>query len=106
MYVNLLNGTHTSEHRGLVENILRCEFGFDGVVMTDWITGRSMMSKGAKYPAPAADKIAAAGGDLVMPGEKRDVTDILNTRKSGALSREQLEINATRVLALIRRLKN
>lgn len=36
---NLLNGLHTAEHRGLIEDILRCEFGFKGIVMTDWVLG-------------------------------------------------------------------
>ena len=102
---NLLNGVHTSEHRALLEDILRCEFGFDGVVMTDWIAGRSMLSRGAKYPAPAADRIAAAGGDLVMPGEQRDIDDLLKGLKKGTVSRDQLEINATRLLSLVRRLR-
>ena len=102
---NLLNGVHTSEHRGLCEDILRCEFGFDGVVMTDWIAARDIVSKKQKYAPPRASKVAAAGGDLCMPGEKVDYTDILAGLKKGALSREQLEINATRVTALSRRLR-
>ena len=101
---NLLNGVHTSEHRGLVEDILRCEFGFDGLVMTDWIAGRGLFSRGAKYPAPAADRIAAAGGDLIMPGEQRDVDDLLRGLKNGTLSREQLERCASRAAALAGRL--
>ena len=35
---NLLNGTHTAESRGLVMDILRAEFGYQGIVMTDWVT--------------------------------------------------------------------
>lgn len=101
---NLLNGVHTSEHRGLIEDILRCEFGFNGVVMTDWIAGRKLFARGSRYPVPAAGRIAAAGGDLVMPGEKTDVEDILQALKKGTLRREQLEINASRVLKLLRAL--
>ena len=33
---NLLNGTHTAESRGLIMDILRAEFGYEGIVMTDW----------------------------------------------------------------------
>ncbi|MBO5999395.1 MAG: glycoside hydrolase family 3 C-terminal domain-containing protein [Lachnospiraceae bacterium] len=97
---NLLNGTHTSEHRGLIEDILRQEFGFKGIVMTDWVTARGVLSKGAKYAPPRASKIAAAGGDLAMPGEKEDYKDILNALKDGSLDRKQLETNALRVAAL------
>ena len=68
---NLLNGVHTSERRDLLEDILRAEFGFEGIVMTDWIVA-VMSGKGNKYPAPNAAKIAAAGNDLIMPGGMGD----------------------------------
>lgn len=100
---NLLNGQHTSTRRDLIEDILRCEFGFDGIVMTDWVVQGGMIPKDAKYPGPTASEVAAAGGDLFMPGSKDDAADVLNAVKEGRLSREQLQINATRVLALGKR---
>lgn len=99
---NLLNGVHTSERRDLAEDYLRSECGFEGVVMTDWIIAQGMLSQSKKYAPPAASKIAAAGGDLVMPGGKADFKDILAALKNGSLSRKQLEINGTRVYRLIR----
>ena len=101
---NLLNGVHTSEHRGLIEDILRCEFGYKGIVMTDWVTARGILSKGEKYAPPRASKIAAAGGDLCMPGEQVDYKDILRALRDGTLSREQLEFNATRLKVLARKI--
>ena len=101
---NLLNGTHTSEHRGLIEDILRHEFGFKGIVMTDWVTARGILSKGAKYAPPRASRIAAAGGDLAMPGEKEDYKDILNALKDGSLDRKALLTNALRVAALAKKM--
>ena len=93
---NLLNGVHTSERRDLIEDVLRAEFGFNGIVMTDWILG--VMTGGRnKYPAPDAAKIAAAGGDLVMPGGKADFKAMIKGLKEGQLTRRQLEVNATRV---------
>ena len=93
---NLLNGVHTSEHRGLVEDILRTEFGFRGVVMTDWIIGVLGAAK-KKYPAPNPAKIAAAGGDLFMPGGPGDLKALKKGLAEGLVTRRQLEINATRV---------
>jgi beta-glucosidase len=95
---NLLNGVHTSERRDLTEDVLRCEFGYQGIVMTDWLAFGLSLAKGSVYHAPRADRIAAAGGDLVMPGSSRDVREILDGLKSGTLTRRQLEINASRVL--------
>lgn len=98
---NLLNGVHTSERRDLIEDVLRCEFGFDGAVMTDWIIP-SMQSGGRKYPVPNAARIAAAGGDLVMPGSRSDLKKMLCGLKKGAVTRRRLMINASRVVRLAR----
>ena len=101
---NLLNGVHTSERRDLAEDILRCEWGFDGVLMTDWVISGGVFGKAAKYAVPHAAKVAAAGGDLFMPGCKKDYKEILKGLQQGILSREQLEINATRVYRMANRL--
>ncbi len=92
---NLLNGIHTAEHRGLIEDILRKEYGFNGIVMTDWMI-HGMLGSG-KYPAPISWKIAGAGGDVMMPGSKKDYKDLLKGLKDGKISRKQLEINASRM---------
>ena len=104
---NLINGRHSSERRGLIEEVLRCEFGYRGVVMTDWLIGM-MGGKKDKYPGPSAARIAAAGNDLTMPGSKADVKAILKALKQKSakkkLSRQQLQINATRIYRLAKSL--
>ncbi len=100
---NLINGVHTSEQRDLIEKILRCEFGFRGLVMTDWILPMAQ-GKSKKYRAPDAGRIAAAGGDLTMPGSKNDQKAILRALKRRKLRREQLMLNASRVLRMAREL--
>ena len=95
---NLVNGTHTSESRGLIEDYLRVECGFDGVVMTDWVL--PLKNRGERWPIARAGRVAAAGGDLFMPGSKGDFKDILAALSSGQLDRRQLEVNATRVLRM------
>ncbi len=98
---NLINGEHTAQSRDLIENILRREFGFEGLVMTDWVVNDGMMnSKDDIYPKVRQDLVAAAGGDLFMPGCAKDVENTLKGLAEGTVSREQLEINATRVLRL------
>lgn len=94
---NLLNGVHVSERRDMIEDILRCEYGFQGIVMTDWMVRFNMSSKESRHRKGLIPLIAAAGGDLIMPGSKADVKEILAGLKNGELSRKQLQINATRV---------
>ncbi len=97
---NLLNGTHTSEHRGLIEDILRTEFGFKGIVMTDWVMTIMTDSKSI-YRNALSDEVAKAGGELFMPGTKKDYERILKALKDGSLSRKQLEVNASRLIRTI-----
>ncbi len=96
---NLINGVHTSERRDLIEDVLRAEFGFRGIVMTDWIMA-VMTRKGGKYAAPNAAKIAAAGNDLTMPGSMSDYNAMMKGLAEGAVTRRQLQINATRVMRM------
>ena len=100
---NLINGVHTSERRDLSEDILRAEFGFKGIVMTDWIIGALNFGK-KKYPAPDAARIATAGNDLVMPGGPADHKAMLRGLKEGRLTRNQLLVNATRVYRMAKKL--
>ena len=100
---NLINGVHSSERRDLLEDILRCEFGYEGIVMTDWIIG-VLSGKGNKYPGPVSARIAAAGNDLTMPGNAGDLKNMLKGLKDGIVSRKQLEINATRVYRMAKKL--
>lgn len=102
---NLLNGEHTSQRRDIIEDYLRSECGFNGAVMTDWLAGNSFLTNNPKYPAPTGAEIAAAGGDLVMPGSKGDYKSILTALMKGKLSRSQLEENASRVLRLVETLR-
>lgn len=102
---NLLNGIHTSERRDLIDWVLRKEFGFKGIVMTDWVISGTM-PRDTAYPGARASRVAAAGGELFMPGSKADYDDVKEALKAGRLTRKQLLINATRLLGLIRSMKN
>ncbi len=101
---NLINGVHTAESRDLVEKILRNEFGFDGIVMTDWTIAGGVLSKNAKYPPADSGMTAAAGVDIIMPGSKSDVDQILDKLKSGELDRDRLRQNVNRMIKLAHKL--
>ena len=100
---NLLNGTHTSERRGILDRVLRREFGYEGIVMTDWVIA-AMSTKGNQHGSPNPALVAAAGNDLFMPGGKKDLEAILKGLKGRKVSRRQLDINATRVYHLAKKL--
>ena len=103
---NLINAVHTSELKDLTTDILRSEWGFDGIIMTDWVTGQGVLSKEAKYPEPHAGRVAAAGNNLFMPGAERDYKEVLDALKTGILSRKELEISASYVYSMCWRLVN
>ena len=90
---NLLNGMHTSENRDLLTTVLREEWGFAGIVMTDWTT----TSSGGSTPW----KIMAGGGNLIMPGAQSDIADIEEALENGALSRQILEERIEKLLEII-----
>jgi len=92
---NLINGVHSAENRGLIEDFLRAECGFRGIVMTDWVM--DMDNLGSPHRRTRADHVAAAGGDLFMPGRKKDYDLILDALKAGWLERRRLEEIGTRV---------
>ena len=100
---NLLNGVHTSERRDLIEDILRAEFGYQGIVMTDWIISAMYVGK-RKYPAPNTAKTAAAGNDLTMPGSAGNLKALQKGLKDGLVTRRQLEINAARIVRMAKKL--
>ncbi len=96
---NLLNGTHTANRGDLITTVLRGEWGFEGVVMTDWGTTNDKFNLGV-YGASSPALCVKAGNDLMMAGSKEDVEGILSGLRNGSLSRQALEGCAGRVLAL------
>lgn len=94
---NLINGIHTSESNGLIEDVLRHEYGFEGVVMTDWVVHGYETVKGGLHPVAMAPNVIMAGGDLFMPGNHEDFNDVKEAFAEGKVTRKQMEINATRV---------
>ncbi len=101
---NLINGVHSAERRDLCVDILRCEWGYKGIVMTDWVIGQGPFEKKGGYRNSLSEKVAAAGGALFMPGGKGDYDRLLNALKSGEISRKQLEENASTVFRMSRML--
>ena len=117
---NLINGVHTSESAELLEVILRQEWGFDGLVMTDWVVA-GMTHSDMKHPRATAAASVKAGNELFMPGGESDREDLLAALRRGrdgrlldgqtesddggvSLTRTELEKQAARVIRMIWRL--
>lgn len=101
---NFLNGTYTSARKDLLTTVLRNEWGFKGLVMTDWFGGYNGF--GAIMAKDAVSDVAkqlAAGNDLLMPGLPAQQKAIVEDIKSGKLSKEEININLRRVLELVMR---
>lgn len=67
---NLINGTHSANHRGILTDVLRTEWGFNGVVMTDWYATTGKTADEKSYGASGAADCIRAGNDIIMPGGK------------------------------------
>ncbi|WP_418551739.1 glycoside hydrolase family 3 C-terminal domain-containing protein [Prevotella sp.] len=86
---NKINGTMTSERADLVTEILRHEWGFKGMVMTDWF--------GGQYAAAQMQ----AGNDLLMPGKKTQRDELKKAIINGHLSMEIIDRNIRHILQCI-----
>ena len=98
---NLLNGVHTSESHDLIMDILRNEWKYEGLIMTDWIASGRSFCIWSKYPAPYAYKSILAGNDLTMPGCPKDVKNIKRALKKGKLTRNDLMKSSSRIYRAI-----
>jgi len=83
---NRINGPFTQENRELLTTILCDEWGFDGIVMTDWTGLRNTAAQ------------IQDGNDLMEPGADSQIKDIIDKVKSGALAEADLDICVKRIL--------
>lgn len=97
---NKINGVYASADYDLLTTILRDEWGFKGIVMTDWGGGVTKET----IQNPELSNTAAqihAGNDLLMPGLKPQLRDILTDLKSGKLKIEDIDLSVKRILTLV-----
>lgn len=94
---NKVNGVHAANSYDLCTTAARKEWGFEGIIMTDWTTTNS--GHGA-----SAAKCISAGNDLVMPGRMSDLQEIVDAvhgEKHLRLDEKDLDACAARILRII-----
>lgn len=86
---NVLNGEYTQQSYGLLTTVLRDEWGWNGIVMTDWGNKQGTV------------KSVKAGNDLMEPGAQNEMERIIAGVKSGEISQEELDRNVRHMLEYI-----
>ncbi len=99
---NRINGTYASERKDLLTSILREEWGYEGMVMTDWFGGYPNFEN-IQNPQKVSDVVAQveAGNDLMMPGTKEQRQALTKAIKEGAVDENAVRTSLTRILDYI-----
>lgn len=86
---NKVNGVYTSESPYLLTDVLRGDWSFEGLVMTDWFGGRDAVAQ------------IEAGNDLLEPGTKRQWDALSEGAEDGSLTLEAIDRSAGRILTVV-----
>lgn len=90
---NKINGVYAASNAHLLQDILRNEWGFQGLVMSDWLSvGKGKANEGESIQA---------GLDLIMPGNKKNRKQLWKDYKHGDVQKEQLIRAAAHILHLV-----
>lgn len=86
---NYLNGTLAAENHDLASGVLRNDWGYNGVVMTDWAAGLY------------SDKMVASGNDMIQPGSDEHYKRLVRSMNDRTLPMATVDTAVTRLLRLI-----
>lgn len=86
---NKINGIFAAEHEWLINEVARGEWGFKGMVMTDWSGGTD------------AAKSVKAGNDVLMPGNNAQKERIIAAYNEGFITMDDIDACVKKVLELI-----
>lgn len=95
---NLINGVHAANSKDLCMVLARKEWGFDGVIMSDWDT---TSPEDGSIPW----QCVAAGNDIIMPGNTEDDKNIREAYEKNMISEDDIRSCAGRIIALVNRLE-
>lgn len=108
---NLINGVHAANCKDLLTYVCRDEWGYEGMIMTDWLMTESGVDvfsavdreKPLRYGNTISHLCTSAGNDIIMPGSDHDREDIIACVKDGTVALADLQRCALHVIRLILR---
>lgn len=86
---NKANGEYVCESKFFCQDVLRADWGYKGLVMSDWNAGRNAVLS------------IEAGNDVLMPGQDKQRKEILEAAKSGKLDMKYVDLSVKRVLEFV-----
>ena len=101
---NLINGIHSSERSCLVRDVIRSEWGYEGLVMSDWFSSGSTPIGMANHPAQYAVNNIINGNNLQMGGGEKDYNLVMEAYRQGKITKEHLYECASKVYETIEKL--
>ena len=91
---NYINGTYSSESADLITAMLRDEWNYEGMVMTDWFGGKDAAAQ------------MRAGNDMLQPGTDKQYQMIVDSVNDGSLDVADVDRNVKRILEMILKTPN
>ena len=98
---NLINGVHSSERSDLVRDVVRSEWGYEGLVMSDWFSSGTTPIGLANLPAQYAVNNIVNGNNLQMGGGEADYNLVMEAHRKGTITKEHLYECASKVYEII-----
>lgn len=103
---NLVNGTYANQRKDLMTDILRGEWHFQGLAMSDWFAGnvfglKSDFTGRIQRDEKSAAKQVSAGNDLIQPGGVKD--DLAASVESGELTLDAIDQSVETILTQVQK---
>lgn len=99
---NKVNGVYCTNNYDLLVKVLRNEWGFEGLVMSDWDSMKASREDSTVPATGNVQKAHSAQCDLVMPGRPDQIEAVLKGLEAGVVSEDDLRRSANRLLKLVR----
>ena len=101
---NLINGIHPSENEKLIIDVVRNDWKFQGLIMTDWTRSGQMDFETSKNPPQYVYNTIKSGINIMMPGSQIDYNLILEKLNEKVLTRDSLLYCASKVFETLEHL--